>query len=107
MIEGVHDPHIEINPLRFVVQVDRPHGRTEKLALNQLSGGYRIVLALAADLSRRLAAANPHLTDPLQSEATVLIHEVDKPLHPAWPEAIQVEPSRLFHSTQSTCKPKE
>src|SRR3546814_4549113 len=55
--------------------LDRPHGRTEKLALNQLSGGYRIVLALVADLSRRMATANPHLSDPLQSEAIVLIDE--------------------------------
>src|SRR3546814_12109482 len=103
MIEGVHDPHIEINPLRFVVQVDRPHGRTEKLALNQLSGGYRIVLALVADLSRRMATANPHLSDPLHSEAIVLIDEVELHLHPDWQQR-RTEERLVGNECCSTCQ---
>ena len=47
----------------------------EELALDQLSGGYRIMLALAADLARRMAQGNPHLDAPLQAEAVVLINE--------------------------------
>ena len=54
---------------------DNGFEEAEELALDQLSGGYRIMLAPAADLTRRMAQGNPHLDDPLQAEAVVLIDE--------------------------------
>ena len=52
--------------------------------LDELSNLRRAVLALAADLAWRMAQGNPHLDDPLESEAVVLIDEVDLHLHPSW-----------------------
>ena len=82
MLPEVSDPRTELNPLRFVVSRKSEQGQVEKLSLDQLSGGYRIVLALAADLARRMVQGNPHLDDPLKSEAVVLIDEVELHLHP-------------------------
>ena len=97
---GASDPHIKHNPLRFVVSVESKGGGTETLSIDQLSGGYRIVLALAADLARRMAQGNPHLDDPLQSEAVVLIDEIELHLHPAWQQRILPDLLRTFPNAQ-------
>ena len=88
MVPGVSNPRIVLRPLRFVVFVESGEDKPETLSINQLSGGYRIVLALAADLARRMAQGNPHLEDPLQSEAVVLIDEIDLHLYPAWQQRV-------------------
>ncbi len=100
MLPEISDPRTELNPLRFVVSQKTEEGRIEKLSLNQLSGGYRIVLALAADLARRMAQGNPHLNDPLQSEAIVLIDEIELHLHPAWQQRILSDLIRTFPNAQ-------
>lgn len=57
--------------------------------LRQLSDGERGILALVLDLTRRLAQANPHLADPAaESEAVVLIDELELHLHPKWQRQI-------------------
>lgn len=48
----------------------------------QLSDGEKCLIALAVDLARRLAIANPPLKNPLEGEGVVLIDEVDLHLHP-------------------------
>ena len=100
MVPGVSDPRIRLRPLRFAVSMESEAGKPAELALDQLSGGYRIVLALAADLARRMAQGNPHLDDPLESEAVVLIDEVDLHLHPQWQQRILVDLRRTFPNTQ-------
>ena len=108
MLPGVSEPCVELDPFRFVVSVqpdpdaryDNGFEEAEELALDQLSGGYRIVLALAADLARRMAQGNPHLDDPLRSEAIVLIDEVDLHLHPSWQQRVLTDLARTFPNTQ-------
>ena len=100
MLPEVSDPRTESNPPRFIVSQKSEHGQVEKLSLDQLSGGYRIVLALAADLARRMVQGNPHLDDPLESEAVVLIDEVELHLHPAWQQRILGDLRRTFPNTQ-------
>ena len=100
MVPGVSNPRLTYRPLRFVVSVEREDGKTEELSMNQLSGGYRIMLALAADLARRMAQGNPHLDDPLQSEAVVLIDEIELHLHPSWQQRILADLARAFPNTQ-------
>ena len=59
------------------------------LEVRQLSDGERGSLALVFDLTRRLAQANPHLSDPARlAEAVVLIDEIDLHLHPKWQREI-------------------
>ena len=55
----------------------------------QLSDGERSTLALVLDLTRRLAQANPEMTNPAaEAEAVVLIDEIDLHLHPKWQRQI-------------------
>ena len=64
------------------------HGRMA-LKVSQLSDGERGMLAMVLDLTRRLAQANPVLTDPgAEAEAVVLIDEIDLHLHPQWQRQI-------------------
>ena len=100
MLPEVFDPRTELNPPRFVVSRKSEQGRIEKLSLDQLSGGYRIVLALAADLARRMVIGNPHRDDPLKSEAVVLIDEVELHLHPEWQQRILGDLRRTFPNAQ-------
>lgn len=100
MLPEVSDPRTELNPIRFVVSVRSEQGRVEKLSLDQLSGGYRIMLALAADLARRMVQGNPHLDDPLKSEAVVLIDEIELHLHPKWQQRILDDLRRTFPNAQ-------
>ncbi len=100
MIPGVSNPRIELSPLRFVVSVEREDGMLEELSLDQLSGGYRIMLALAADLARRMAQGNPHLDNPLQCEAVVLVDEIELHLHPSWQQRVLSDLIRTFPNSQ-------
>ena len=100
MVPDVSEPRIELRPLRFVVSLASGQSESAELALDQLSGGYRIMLALAADLARRMAQGNPHLGDPLTSEAIVLIDEVELHLHPSWQQRVLTDLARTFPKTQ-------
>ena len=100
MLPEVCNPRTESNPPRFVVSWASEPRRVERLSLDQLSGGYRIMLALAADLARRMVQANPHLDDPLKSEAVVLIDELELHLHPAWQQRILADLQRTFPNAQ-------
>ena len=100
MIEGVTEPHVELRPLRFVVTEQLNGKRVSKRTLDQLSGGYQAVLALAADLAWRMAQGNPHRPDPLESEAIGLIDEVELHLHPSWQQRILGDLMRTFPNTQ-------
>jgi predicted ATP-binding protein involved in virulence len=95
----VSEPHIE-HPARFIVRYQPKAGKLEKLALEQLSGGYRIVLALVADLALRMSQANPHLADPLSGEAIILIDEVELHLHPDWQQRLLGDLRRTFPNAQ-------
>lgn len=100
MLDGVSEPRIEVRPLRFLVAARLDGGRSDTLEIDQLSDGQRAVLALAADLARRMAQANPHHDDPLASEAVVLIDEVELHLHPSWQQRILTDLRRTFPNTQ-------
>jgi predicted ATP-binding protein involved in virulence len=72
----------------------------QELIINQLSDGEKGLLALAADLARRLAIANPGLADPLQGTGVVLIDEIELHLHPKWQREIIPALTRTFPNCQ-------
>lgn len=101
MIPGSRDPHTELHPLRFLITLEVEKGNPEQLSLDQLSDGYRTLLALVMDLARRMAQANPHrAADAIESEAIVLIDEVDLHLHPRWQQRVLVDLTRTFPNAQ-------
>ena len=88
-------PHIELNPLRFIVKQGN-----EMLNISQLSDGYKTLLGVVIDLSSRMAKANPDLADPLSAEAIVMIDEVDLHLHPSWQQRVIGDLLNTFKNTQ-------
>ena len=78
-LDGFSNPTVEESPLRLSVNKD-----SKKLYLDQLSDGERSLLAIVADLVRRLSLANPVIADPLQGAGVVLIDEIELHLHPTW-----------------------
>jgi predicted ATP-binding protein involved in virulence len=78
-LSGFSNLRVNRSPLRMEVRKGDRH-----LNVGQLSDGEKCLLALAGDLARRLAIANPAMKKPLAGEGIVLIDEVDLHLHPEW-----------------------
>lgn len=74
--------------------------RNEALKLKQLSDGELCLIALIADIARRLAIANPALKNPLHGEAIILIDEIDLHLHPGWQRKLIANFRSTFPNTQ-------
>jgi predicted ATP-binding protein involved in virulence len=83
------------SPLRMTVEK-----QNQELIINQLSDGEKCLLALVGDLARRLAIANPGLSDPLQGTGVVLIDEIELHLHPGWQYEIIPALTRTFPNCQ-------
>nr|WP_315394379.1 AAA family ATPase [uncultured Duganella sp.] len=96
------NPRTVLKPLRFVVDKKEAGRKVITFDLNQLSDGYRTTLAMIADLACRMVEANPPgtLSDPLKTEAIVLIDEVDLHLHPRWQQTILLDLKKVFPRTQ-------
>ena len=94
-LAGFKGLKVRRSPLRMVVE---KHG--EELIVNQLSDGEKCTLAMAGDLARRMAIANPAMADPLQGEAVVLIDEIDLHLHPEWQRRIIAALTKTFPKCQ-------
>lgn len=77
--ETFTDIKIMFSPLRMVATK-----YNENLKIEQLSDGEKCTLAMIGDLARRLALANPSLSNPLEGNGIVLIDEVELHLHPTW-----------------------
>jgi len=95
---------VKRSPLRMEVCKGDQH-----FNVGQLSDGEKCLLALAGDLARRLAIANPALPEPLNGTGVILIDEIDLHLHPEWqhriiPKLLETFPNCQFvfttHSPQ-------
>jgi predicted ATP-binding protein involved in virulence len=101
MIPNSSNPRTKVQPLRFVVDLEIEGAKKQILSLEQLSAGYRVMLSLVIDLARRMAQANPHLEEKaIESEAIVLIDEIDLHLHPKWQQRVLVDLMQTFPNTQ-------
>lgn len=67
----------------------------EDLDFAQLSDGEKCLLAMVADIARRLAHANPGAANPREARAVILVDEIELHLHPRWQR--EVVP-RLLHT---------
>lgn len=85
-LDGYSKLRVEETDNGYELVINR--GKTT-IPVRQLSDGERGTLALVLDLTRRLAQANPEMTDPAKkAEAVVLIDEIDLHLHPKWQRRI-------------------
>jgi len=85
---------------KLMVEWETKTGEKIELSINQLSSGYRNMLALVMDFARRLAQANPQMKNPLEAEAVLMIDELDLHLHPTWQQKIIPDLRKVFPNTQ-------
>jgi len=69
---------------------------------DNLSDGYRNMVAMVADIAHRAARLNPHLEDraALESPGVVLIDEIDLHLHPKWQRRVVGDLQKAFPEIQ-------
>lgn len=96
MIKGYSNLRIELSPSRMVMT----NSKGIDLEIDQLSGGYKAVLSVIADIAKRLSIANPESSNPLEEEAVILIDELDLHLHPKWQKEIVDDLKRTFPNCQ-------
>lgn len=92
---GFSDLHVRRDSLRWELTKGN-----EKLYLDQLSDGEKGLLSLVGDLTRRLAIANPDLTDPFKGAGLVLIDEIELHLHPRWQRKVIEDLKKTFPNCQ-------
>ena len=103
--DHLRNPRVETGPLRFVMDdITNPNNPIET-RIERMSDGYRISVALIADIAARLAEANPTLEgsgieDPLNANGIVLIDEIDLHLHPRLHREILRRLSDIFPNVQ-------
>ncbi len=102
MLPACSNPRTLVRPTRFVADFQYLKNRTEVLNIDKLSDGYRAALVVVMDLARRMIQANSHLEEKavVESEAVVLIDEVDLHLHPQWQQRVLVDLMRTFPKAQ-------
>lgn len=99
------NPRVETSPLRFVMDdITDPLNIVER-RLERMSDGYRITIALVADIASRMAEANPTLessgmADPLDAHGIVMIDEIDLHLHPKLQREILSKLTSIFPNIQ-------
>lgn len=105
LLPGFSNLHTTRNPLNLAV--DANVGGVERRCLidEQLSDGYKIVLALALNLVSRILEANGSLPTAtpeslLSCPGVVLIDEIDLHLHPSWQQRIVGDLRNTFPNIQ-------
>ncbi len=74
----------------------------EQCPFQNLSDGFRCMVSLVADITRRIITMNPHLgrNALLETEGVVLIDEIDLHLHPEWQRRVVDDLKKVFPKLQ-------
>lgn len=97
------NPRILNRPLRFVVDETLENGTVRELRLEEMSDGYKIIIAMVADIASRMVEANPvteECPNPLHASGIILIDEIDLHLHPKWQREILKQLNTTFPNIQ-------
>ena len=101
VLENVKNVFFWGTPPRLMVEIEGPKGELQTFSIDQLSDGYRNLLAIVLDFARRQAqAAYPELVNPLEAHGILLIDEIELHLHPAWQQTILSRLHEVFPNTQ-------
>lgn len=97
------EPFIGETPPALFIR--RKGDATQQFRIEELSDGYRTMLALVMDLARRMAVANKNTKWPegqsvLCSPGVVLIDEVELHLHPSWQQSVLPSLMEIFPNVQ-------
>lgn len=101
LLPGIDGPEsIFILAKDRMVKIKTPDG---EVSLQNLSLGYKTMVAWTVDLALKMLAANPESDNPLTEPAVVIIDEIDLHLHPKWQRDIKDKLTRHFPNTQFIC----
>ncbi len=106
MDSNFSNPRVEYSPLRFVMDdYSKDKNHPTEIRIERMSDGYRIMIALIADIAARMAEANPSfeesgLKDALNTPGIVLIDEIDLHLHPMWQRKVINQLTTIFPNVQ-------
>ena len=77
----------------------------ERQPFNNLSDGYRNMIAMVGDIAWKAVQLNPHLGTkaPAETPGIVLIDELDLHLHPTWQRRVIEDLRRTFPKIQFIC----
>lgn len=80
--------------------IDLHGGKT--VPFNELSDGQRSMVALFADIARRMCILNPHMGMQVltRTSGVIIIDELDIHLHPAWQRSIALALKQAFPNVQ-------
>ena len=99
-LDNVSRVFFDNNPPSLKVEFTGTGSTPKVLELEQLSDGYRNLLAVILDFARRLAQAHPTWDNPLEAPGILLIDEVELHLHPQWQQRIIPNLRNIFPNTQ-------
>ncbi|CAG0957282.1 hypothetical protein PLCT2_00548 [Planctomycetaceae bacterium] len=96
----VESVYFDGNPPKLTVDFSQQDGTAKPLELEELSDGYRSMLAMVLDFARRLALAHPNWPNPLEAPGILMIDEIELHLHPRWQQEVIPSLRRVFPNTQ-------
>ncbi len=70
------------------------------LLFDALSEGERTMIAMVADIARRLAIAHPEVAKPLEQPCLLIIDEFEQHLHPQWQRELPRRMREVFPNAQ-------
>lgn len=98
--EDVTKVYFKDNPPNLMIELSHDQNIRQAYGIEQLSDGYRNLLALVLDFARRLAQANPQWENPLEAPGILLIDEIELHLHPGWQQTVIGNLQNIFPNTQ-------
>ena len=100
VIGNVKNVHFDGTPPSLRIDLADPLNGQYTFGIEQLSHGYRNLLALVLDFARRLAQAHPNWPNPLEAPGILLIDEIELHLHPRWQQTVIPNLRAAFPNTQ-------
>ena len=84
----------------FTIRGGRVFLASRGIPAENLSDGEKTAIALISDIAMRMIVANPQMSNPLGSDAIILIDELDMHLHPEWQSALARKLPEIFPNAQ-------
>jgi predicted ATP-binding protein involved in virulence len=95
-----HINRIFFDGVKLKVELFGEGEEPKSFEIEQLSDGYRNLLAIILDFARRLAQAHPGWQNPLEAPGILLIDEIELHLHPRWQQRVIPNLRSIFPNTQ-------
>ncbi|MDI9349846.1 MAG: AAA family ATPase [Candidatus Symbiobacter sp.] len=96
VIDNVKDVFFDETPPKLKIELNDGN----IYDIEQLSDGYRNMLAIVMDYARRLALIYPQWDNPCEAPGILIIDEIELHLHPKWQQRVIPDLRRAFPNTQ-------